>query len=740
VVLEKFSKGFPCYSVNKKHTKNLRLYIKAIACIVLLFLFVTAYSQDAETDSLLNVVSKGKDDSLKVNALISLAISNSQSSPDKGIEYADKAKDLAHKIGFKSGEAYAYKWLGIINDNKGNYYEALVNSNKSLSIFEGIGDKIGTSNLLNNLGAFYADKGEDSKAIEYYLKSLDLAKQTGNKLRIETALSNIGVLYFKDPSTKNKALDYYLQALPYALEIKDDESTGIIYTNIGEAYAANNDFTKAAYYYKEALKILDSSSSTAYTYNDLGKLAINKKMYDSADIYFNKADSTAQINNSPIDKVQSLISKAQLQATIGHAGNAITLFSKAAEIGKQLESVPELKEIYRGLAAEYKKINDYENAFASQRLLNEVYESENQKKLNFNTATLQYTMELQKQTGQIAVLIKENEQQELTLAKEKLARNVLIGGLAVVLIFVILLLINTAQRKKLNRLLSRQKREIEAQKLSVEKALTELKATQSQLIYAEKMASLGELTAGVAHEIQNPLNFVNNFSEVNIDLIIEMKQELDNQNYTEATQIATDIEKNERKINHHGKRADAIVKGMIQHSRASSSQKELTNINALADEYLRLCYHGIKVKDKDLNTTIKTDFDKALSAGEAGIGQINIIPQDIGRVLLNLYNNAFYAVNEKKKTADETYKPFVSVQTKKIDDNVEIKISDNGNGIPQNIIDKIFQPFFTTKPSGEGTGLGLSLSYDVIKAHGGTIHVESKEGEGTSFFIQLPIK
>ena len=176
--------------------------------------------------------------------------------------------------------------------------------------------------------------------------------------------------------------------MPYALEIKDDESTGIIYTNIGEVYAANNDFTKADYYYKEALKILDSSSSTAYTYNDLGKLAINKKMYDSAGIYFNKADSTAQINNSPIDIVQSLISKAQLQATIGQAGNAIALFNKAAEIGKQLQSIPELKEIYQGLAAEYKKINDYKNAFVFQSLLNEVYESENQKKLNFNTATL----------------------------------------------------------------------------------------------------------------------------------------------------------------------------------------------------------------------------------------------------------------------------------------------------------------------------------------------------------------
>ena len=730
--MEKFRKAPGNYNVNIKKANGFVSWSKVLLHAFLLFLNIAAYCQDTETDSLLREVNKGNDDSLKVNALISLAISNSQSAPDKGIEYADKAKNLALKIGFKSGEAYAYKWLGIINNYQGNYYDALVNSNKSLTIFENIGDKVGTSNLLNNLGAFYADKGEDSKAVEYYLKSLDLAQQSGNKLRIETALSNIGVTYFKNPATIDTALAYYLKALHYALEIKDDESTGIIYTNIGEAYAANKDFAKANYYYDEALKILGTSSSTAYTYNDLGKLAVSKNAYDSAAIYFNKADSTAQANKSPIDILQSLIGKAQLQATIGKTADAITLFNKALVIGKQLESVPELKEVYQGLATEYKKINDYKNAFASQKLLNEVYESENKTKLSFNTATLHYTTELQKQSGKVAVLMKENEQQELTLAKEKLARNVLIGGLAVVLIFVVLLLINTAQRKKLNRLLSRQKREIEAQKSSVEKALTELKATQSQLIYSEKMASLGELTAGVAHEIQNPLNFVNNFSEVNTDLIKDLKEEVTKRNYDEAILLIKDLEENEHRIIHHGKRADTIVKGMLLHSRKNTGQKERTDINALCDEYLRLSYHGLKAKDNTFNTVIKTDFDKS-------IGMITIIPQDIGRVLLNLFNNSFYAINEKKKTAGANFHPVISVKTKKLNNEAEIIISDNGGGIPQNVIDKIFQPFFTTKPSGEGTGLGLSLSYDVIKAHGGEIRVKQKKEKELRLLFNCPV-
>ncbi|MBJ2175564.1 GAF domain-containing protein [Aureibaculum sp. A20] len=259
-------------------------------------------------------------------------------------------------------------------------------------------------------------------------------------------------------------------------------------------------------------------------------------------------------------------------------------------------------------------------------------------------------------------------------------------------------------------------------------AYTALKATQSQLIQSEKMASLGELTAGIAHEIQNPLNFVNNFSEISNELIDEMNEELDNGDLEEAKNIAKDIKQNLEKINHHGKRADAIVKGMLQHSRSNSGQKEPTDINALADEYLRLAYHGLRAKDKSFNATLKTDFDTSLE-------KIKVIPQDIGRLILNLITNAFYAVNDRKKQNIQDYEPTVSVSTKKKANTIEILVEDNGNGIPKKIIDKIFQPFFTTKPTGQGTGLGLSMSYDIIKAHGGELKVETKEGIGTKFSI-----
>ncbi|HEY5691053.1 MAG TPA: two-component regulator propeller domain-containing protein [Cyclobacteriaceae bacterium] len=266
----------------------------------------------------------------------------------------------------------------------------------------------------------------------------------------------------------------------------------------------------------------------------------------------------------------------------------------------------------------------------------------------------------------------------------------------------------------------------------IDSTLSELKSTQTQLIQSEKMASLGELTAGIAHEIQNPLNFVNNFSEVNKELVDELVQELEAGNIKEAMAVAADLKNNEEKIVFHGKRADGIVKGMLQHSRSSNGVKEPTDINAIADEYLRLAFHGLRAKDKSFNATMKTEFDSSL-------GKVNVIPQDLGRVILNLITNAFYVVTEKKQMVKNGYEPTVIVGTKELSDKVEITVSDNGNGIPQSIIDKIFQPFFTTKPSGKGTGLGLSMSYEIVtKLHGGELKVATKENEGTTFKIILP--
>jgi signal transduction histidine kinase len=338
-----------------------------------------------------------------------------------------------------------------------------------------------------------------------------------------------------------------------------------------------------------------------------------------------------------------------------------------------------------------------------------------------------FNAEKVKQLQNFEFVEQQRKQQEVESKHAYTAKIKLYSLIAVLIVFLLLAIIlyrNNVIKQKANLLLKQQKEEIQF-------TLTELKAAQSQLIQREKLASLGELTAAIAHEIQNPLNFVNNFSELNNEMVEEIKQELHAGKIKEAFLVADDIRDNNLKINHHGKRADAIVKGMLQHSRASTGKKEPTDINALADEYLRLSYHGLRAKDKDFNATIETAFDES-------IDKINIVPQDVGRVLLNLYNNAFYALHEKTKKLGDEYEPTVLVSTRNLNDKIEIKVKDNGMGISKSLVEKIFQPFFTTKPTGQGTGLGLSLAYDIIKAHGGELKVETKEDEGAEFIVSLP--
>jgi signal transduction histidine kinase len=357
-------------------------------------------------------------------------------------------------------------------------------------------------------------------------------------------------------------------------------------------------------------------------------------------------------------------------------------------------------------------------------------------KLYIATQEEQYNAQRIKQIEEVSL----TEQKAIFDLKEKEAsfrrQLILLGLLTILFIFGIISFIlwrNNRIRRSANEVLQR--------------TLSDLKSTQAQLIQSEKLASLGELTAGIAHEIQNPLNFVNNFAEVSAELLDDMKADLQAGKTAEASEIADDLQVNLQKINHHGQRASAIVKGMLEHSRTSTGTKVATDISALVDEYLRLAYHGLRAKDSSFNATMETHFDPDLP-------KIEVIPQDIGRVLLNLINNAFYAVNQRNNAVEtlhdnavETlhamslpYQPTVTITTRKLENAIEISVKDNGNGIPEAIKDKIFQPFFTTKPTGQGTGLGLSLAYDIVtKGHGGSLDLESTQGQGCTFTIILPI-
>jgi len=470
----------------------------------------------------------------------------------------------------------------------------------------------------------------------------------------------------------------------------------IYYTNIGQLDSAR--------FYVDSLKKYFAKyggqgiAIERDSYMALGRLAQESKENDLALHYYRQAPF--------------YIGMARVYQKLGNRDSAIFYAEKELEFWAKLNSPHNIITPADILAKEYETINPAE----SNKYL-KIYIEALKKFYNTDKQLEQFRMNQERLENELQSRDADNRNKISMIVAASIV--ILLGG------FSYLLWRNNRFKQKANQ--------------KLEASYKDLKSAQGQLIQAEKMASLGELTAGIAHEIQNPLNFVNNFSEVNAELLQEMKQGIKAGNYTEVNHLAEDLETNMEKISLHGKRADAIVKSMLQHSRTSNNQKEPTDINELADEYLRLSYHGIRAKDKSFNATLQTEFDPT-------IGEMEIIPQDIGRVLLNIYNNAFYAVAEKKREQSEGYEPKVQVTTKRSLSeigsgkfSIVITVTDNGNGISKNMIDKIFQPFFTTKPSGAGTGLGLSISYDIVKAHGGELLVDSTVGKGSSFTIQLPV-
>jgi len=548
--------------------------------------------------------------------------------------------------------------------------------------------------------------------------------------RVHNDFGNLMVL----TQNAEQEIFHYKQAATIADEIDNAEWSEIANQNLGETYLRLNQIDSALYFAKksESLFLKYGSRKNVYGWilNTLGDIYLKKNNVGLAKEYYHQGVKRSKDNNNMGSLTWGYFMLTSYFLSVENKDSSIYYSNKTIEsLGLlgfgYLDENKNMGTAYENLYRSFQLSNKSDSANKYQELALTTKDSLYKKRIkslaDFQNLTFNEQMRLQ------------NVKNERVEYENKIRTYALLSGIIVFILIVFLLLANNRNRRKANELLLKQKEEIEIQKNNLEKTLGELKSTQAQLIQSEKMASLGELTAGIAHEIQNPLNFVNNFSEVNKELLIEVKGEMQKGNYDDAKEIVDDVIGNEEKINHHGKRADAIVKGMLQHSRSSSGVKEPTDINALADEYLRLTFHGLRAKDKTFNSTLKTDCDES-------IGKINIIPQDIGRVLLNLYNNAFYTANEKSKQQPEGYEPTVSVSTKRVNDKIEIRVEDNGNGIPQKVVDKIFQPFFTTKPTGQGTGLGLSLSYDIIKAHGGELKVETEEGEGTTFIIQLPTK
>ena len=678
----------------------MKIFLKVISLLLLPSL-ISGQQKDPYLSSLYSAQSDATNDTARMEAYTNLGSYYDQSDHDSTKFYLEKALPIAVKLNLKFNEA----------------------------------------NILNRMGIILMQQEKFSQSLEFYFNALNIAQDPAiektirhllpgqspagaRMLLISTSYDLIGLLnaYTGNwiDNTKNQ-LKYYREAEKYAKASGDKGQLAYVTFHMGIAYMNEEKLDSALLFIKNALSTFSDlkdktglGRATKYlgdTYQKTGK-------YDVALNTVLQAIPFLKETNDNLHLGLACISLSSIYTDLKKDDSALYYARESLKIFEKRRDPAWKRDAYNLLATGFDRLGRTDSATIYLKLSKSLSDSLSREERKHLLAFQDVFVEEQAKLEKL--------EREKIETREKLRIYLLMSGIVVFLVIVFLLYRNNRHRKKANETL-RQRNE------KIENTLHQLESTQAQLIQSEKMASLGELTAGIAHEIQNPLNFVNNFSEVSKELLDEMKEAIDKGNSGEAKDIMKDVIENLEKINHHGQRSDAIVKGMLQHSRSSSGQKELTDINVLCDEYLRLSFHGLRAKDKSFNAKFETDFDPSLP-------KISVVPQEIGRVILNLINNAFYAVSERKKLNEPGHEPTVIVSTRKEKDKVEIKVKDNGTGIPQKVIDKIFQPFFTTKPTGSGTGLGLSLSYDIVtKGHGGELKVETKEGEGTSFQIKLPI-
>lgn len=731
--------------------------------IPLFFLSVTCSAQKSVIDSLDRLINSAGSDTARINLLNKKISLLGNANLDTAISLGKKTLEEAIRINYKKGEGISRIKLANNYCFKGEYITAEENLKMAEAIFKLFKDSVNIARVYAAYGMMYGMQSRYDTAIQYYQQSIAIDERNKYVDEIARSYNNIAISY-QMQSDFAKALQYQQKSLKIAEDQKDEAMQARTLLNMGVNYQNMSDMARAEqallktvelakkqhikivelYAYSNLAPVYESKNELEKSYDYAMKSAVlggemgdqgiqstglskaasslaKQKKFIEAEKLARQGVAIADSSNQPLNIYQTYNSLGYIFKLQGKYNEAVPFYEEAFNAMKGADIYDkQIGQSYAELSECYEKTGNYSKALAAYKTSAQIADSiasrENVRKAT--ELTMNYDFAKKQQAAEA-----EQKQKDALAGAKQLA---LMIGLGFALLLTIVVLIGYRNKQKAYALLRRQKEEINS-------TLTKLRATQAQLVQAEKMASLGELTAGIAHEIQNPLNFVNNFSEVSTELIDELGEEINNGSIAGIKLLMADIKVNLEKITHHGKRADAIVKNMLQHSRSSSGTKEPADINVLADEFLRLSYHGIRARDKNFNAELRTDFDR-------NIGKINIIPQDIGRVILNLITNALYTVAEKKRLLGDAYEPVVSVTTRKGKDKVEIKIRDNGMGIPQRIIDKIFQPFFTTKPTGDGTGLGLSLSYDIVtKGHGGEMKVDTKEGEYAEFTIALPV-
>jgi signal transduction histidine kinase len=653
---------------------------------IIAFTFLLAFAcsiglaqQPLIIDSLKNELAFAKADTSRIKLLIAITGAYTGFGKDSGSLYGERALTLARQLHDPKMEATA----------------------------------------LADLSIMYRIYGDAPNSLEYAFEGLEVSQSNGLTWHEARCLYSLAVLYGDVLGDINKTF-YYLflaKSLNNKSEDKQDqlELNWLLDLNFAKFYSQSNQFDSANIYFTSLRKEMPERHSLRgvverYWADMQLKMGHAEEALAGSDRYLSRMDSITRSGS------EWYYSRALIHEKLKQPDSCIYYAKKALAVSQKISYKVFILSSSTLLADQYESTDIkqslyyYKIAFAAN---DDLY---GRKKLQEIQKTMAYEYERKK-----------NKEAEAIAYRNKIKQYFFGAGTFVLLLLAFILFRNNLKEKKAKAIIQQQKEE-------VENTLVRLNSTQAQLIQSEKMASLGELTAGIAHEIQNPLNFVNNFSEVSeemIDEAIGSRQEA-GENSPVVTELLTDIKQNLAKINHHGKRADTIVKGMLQHSRSTTGNRELTDVNDLVDEYVKLSFHAFRGKDNAFDVNLQTDFDPA-------VGAIELAPQEVGRVLLNILNNAFYAVNERKKS-DPAYTPEIIVQTKKTRNGIEISVKDNGGGIPESIVGKIFQPFFTTKPTGQGTGLGLSLSYDIVKAHGGELKVETETGKGSRFVVLLPIE
>lgn len=662
-----------------------------------------------------------------VEAIIRMAdLKRFQGQTDTALHLARTAYNMAKELGSQRLQASALDQMAVVQMNTSDVKEAISLLLKAEAMAVQLHDRRLLAKIQDDIAFYYIEhQGNYPAGMEWVIR---LAKTAGEANCLSctfNAWQHFAAIYSYIGDHK-KSLYYLNKAIQANAALGNGPNSALL-NNLGETYRLMDRYPEAVLYYRQALAAKSSLALRAIIWSNLADTYVRMDSLAPAFHYaFRSLETAGGLEDMVVVAwVDGILARAYLKRNM--PDSTLYYATRGLQAARHTGSLESMRTNAGLLSEAFLAKQHYKQAYEYNQLFIHYRDSMSGAEVANRTNLLQFQYNKEKTEAQIALL---NEQKQAQ-------RYQLVGAIILVLLIMsvaVMLYRNNRQKQKANERLRQQKQEIESQRDQTKRALAELQDAQQQLIHAEKMASLGELTAGIAHEIQNPLNFVNNFSEVSNELLDELNTELVDGNAAQAAGIVEDLKGNLHKINHHGQRASAIVRGMLQHARKTTGGKVPTDINALVDEYLHLSYHALAMKDPSFTARLITDYDPAA-------GLIQLIPQEMGRVLLNLFNNALDATYEKYREAgdgDARFVPQVSVCTLRQGDELLVTITDNGKGIAAANLDKIFQPFFTTKPSGQGTGLGLSLSYDIIKLHKGNISVRSEPGDGTSFIISVP--